>query len=127
MNEAVAKETAFSLPTCAGLFVLEACYLLFFYDPLAKKTQAGLMAIFAAEAAYMVKIGKAQLEEKRAFGKVSLRSRLYAASFLLPLLGVMIFALTTPVAWLMAFLLAIALVGKIAWYKHNSRLGIEGA
>lgn len=121
----------FSVATCTSLFLVEAGYVLFLYNPAATTVQAGLMLLFAAEAGYLVKIGDAQLREKKEFGKVPIQLRLRAAAFVVPLLAVaaITFGASYPTLrlWLMVFLLFISACGKIAWYGHYRRLGVGRA
>jgi len=121
----------FSIASCAGLFALEAIYILGFYDPNATKTHAGLMLIFALEASFLVKISQSNLEENKALGKISGTTRLYSAIAMLPLLGLFavaegLFSLNQySLAWIALFL--VTAVGKVIWLKRMRQIAVPGA
>jgi len=128
MSAAPEIKVAFSPIACISVFALESIYILFAYNPVITSVQVGLMAIFAVEAGYMVKIAEANLREKRATGRISHISRFYTAGIGLPLLAMIAVASATPkiqqwsILWLaLFFVLACA---KVAWYRHFSRLEI---
>ena len=115
----------FSLISCIGFFALESIYIFALYDPSETKTQAGLMAIFAIEASFLVKIAQGNLQEKKTFGKVSQGTRVYTAIFALPLLVVMAIASGIlpfkqyPALWIAMFF--ISACGKIVWYRKRGK------
>jgi Kef-type K+ transport system membrane component KefB len=114
-----------------GVFILECAYILVLYDTSSPDTQAGVMIILAAEAAFMLRDSKANVEQKRADGRVSKISRIYTTVAGIALLALMamsanMFRLGKIVPlWILLFVLT--LYAKIMWERHHRFQSISDA
>ena len=71
------------------LYIFEALYTLFVFDPSASRAQAGMMLILAFEVAFAVRVSKVQVCFKKVNQKLLRISRSYAAVYAIGMLMVM--------------------------------------
>ena len=104
----------------AALFLFEVGYILFAYDPASKRTQAGLMLIFACEVAFAVRVSKVQLQLKRTDRRGLRISRVYAAGYAGGLLAAIAVTLSSAFAGeriVLVTAFGVAGVSKMLWER----------
>lgn len=105
-----------------ALLALELGYTFFVFDPASTKVQAGLMLIFALEVAFAILVARVQLYLKQIDRPLLIRSRAYAAVYVIGMAVAMLVGLGTfpftGVRWVMAGAFITIASAKLAWEHY---------
>lgn len=105
-----------------ALLALELGYTFFLFDAGTSKVQAGLMLIFALEVAFAVRVAKVQLYLKQIDRALVIRSRAYAAAYVIGMAVAMVIGVGmfpfSGVRWVMAAAFIAVASAKVMWERH---------